>query len=114
MHDWFDKNHFVRVDLDTFLYSQKEITEFPQVFDYIYWNIWDSCQLTDEKEWNWIDRLWDKIKPGGRFILGFYDSAENNRSRVNKLKIRGYPVNEITNPFQKPHLVVWLSSKLLQ
>ena len=55
-------------DLDTL-----EAVGLPDLFTYVYWNIWDDFLFNSEAQRNAVLQAAEVVSPGGRLILGFYD-----------------------------------------
>lgn len=84
----FDVNHFIQIDLQTFLSSPStETPAFPRQFDYIYWNVWeDGCDLEEEYQERWLCKLCSMTSLGGKLLLGLYGTKEKNDIKTKKIK----------------------------
>lgn len=65
---------------------------FPGAFDYIYWNVWDNADFLQEEGQIVLRRGMELTKPGGRFVLGFYDAGGRPRidEKVSQLLTLGF------------------------
>ncbi|MEW5895026.1 MAG: radical SAM protein [Candidatus Omnitrophota bacterium] len=65
------ENHFSVLDVRDF--EKLEGRGFPGSYDYIYSNIWDSCGFQKKGQRECLLKVFSKVSPGGRLILGLYD-----------------------------------------
>jgi ribosomal protein L11 methylase PrmA len=54
-------------------------------FDFVYWNVWDDFPF-DEKGIRLLNNLMKITEAGGKTILGFYDTKENNLAKIAALQ----------------------------
>ena len=66
-----DKNNFLCISIQN-IDLLKE-TDFPNTYDYIYWNVWDNWQFDEPMQQQCLCKLPTVIAPRGHLILGFYD-----------------------------------------
>lgn len=77
----------------------KNNEQFPKNFDFIYWNVWDNWKFEKQEELDLLKKLQESTNPGGRLILGLYDTREQNSKRIEHLKkLHITPSNTIQNP----------------
>lgn len=84
---------------------------FPATFDFIYWNVWDNCTLEVDVERQWARQLLDRVKAGGRLVLGLYDTPHRNEQRVVILQtvFEGLGDVKVLQAPARPHVAVVVS-----
>ncbi len=81
-----------------------------EVYDFIYWNVWDNWQFDESEKYQQVSDLLEMVKPDGRLIMGFYDAEkDSNFNRINQLTSSGFKLNEvIENPFGYSQIVTYI------
>lgn len=87
--------HFAMLDDTTVVDSN-----FPPLFDLVYWNVWDVFALNDQRGNANFQSLKNKVARNGRLILGFYDTYDANRRKIEEQLIGNgnRPDEVIENP----------------
>jgi SAM-dependent methyltransferase len=99
-------NHFVNAPLAHLPNLSAEF--LPEAFDCVYWNVWTQETLKDEKGIEGLKELWRRTKPGGRLILGFYDTPELNQQKVEAIKSNGYQISGTLQNPEGQESLVWI------
>jgi SAM-dependent methyltransferase len=69
---------------------------WPDSFDYVYLNVWDSISLQVESERQLLLQLSTKVKRGGRFLLGLYDTESHMQERKAAIINSIFPCRQVT------------------
>ncbi len=79
---------------------------FPKNFDFVYWNVWDNYEIRHND--SLIKKLKGSTNNGGRLILGFYESKESNKKKIEQLITLGFKSSQIIeNPAGGDEMIVW-------
>jgi len=90
----------------------KHSLKLPQKFDFIYWNVWDNWTFEKPNQVAPVSSLLNMLNVGGRLILGFYDEKrENNLSRIETLKTKGYGLNRILENPEGNEVISWINNE---
>lgn len=97
------KNHFLTPE------EAKRAKEFPQQFDSVYWAVGDNLDFEKSEDMDWFGENLTNAKEGGRFIVGFYDTKENNYRRIKQLQNNGIKFSSILeNPLGGNEVIAWI------
>lgn len=82
-----DDGHFIKIELKDYLEKpQIEAPDFPDLFDFIYWNVWsDGMDFESSSDFNYITGLLRKVRVGGRLIMGFYSQRDRNNAKIQRI-----------------------------
>lgn len=80
-----------------FVLAQTKAPEnFPQAFDTVFWCVWDGLSFESARGQEYLQKIQSRVLPGGRLILGFYNSTRTEiepkleylRTRFPNLEVR--------------------------
>ncbi len=75
-------------------------------FDYIYWNVWDNYVFGPGSKVELLGPCFRQLRPGGRLILGFYESDKNKTEKIRYLVGLGF-TRALRNPYHRGEVIVW-------
>lgn len=85
-----------------------ELTE-SRIFDYVYWAVGDNVDFERQENQNWLALVRGHTAPGGRFIMGFYDTPEANQRKLTVLRARGTAFDAVLdNPAGSGEMIAWV------
>lgn len=86
---------------------------FPDSFDFVYWNVFDSFAFGDPGGYGcaFLRKLFRKVSPGGRFILAFYDAEEDATEAIRNLAAIGYRMNIVKGSGTESVIIVYIEKE---
>ncbi|MBI4088961.1 class I SAM-dependent methyltransferase [Candidatus Kaiserbacteria bacterium] len=86
--------------------------DFPKSFDQVYWAVGDNVNFREEEFQSWLAEVKALVAEGGRFILGFYDTKEENRKKIKNLEDLGIRFsNVLENPNGGNEIIAWIDTQ---
>ncbi|MBI4023317.1 methyltransferase domain-containing protein [Candidatus Berkelbacteria bacterium] len=83
----------------------------PEAYDLIYWNVWDNVSFAEPVWRERLAELASHLKPGGRLILGFYDSDPHQSSaRIIRLAEHGVQIAGTHKNPAGPERLAWIDA----
>ncbi|WP_241548468.1 class I SAM-dependent methyltransferase [Gordonia alkanivorans] len=84
---------------------------FPREFDLVYWAVGDNVDFSEAANQRWLRTIYELTAPGGRFVMGFYQSAEANQAKLAVLSALGMTFAEVVqNPSSSDELAAWIDA----
>lgn len=88
--------------------DQQLESDFPKEFDFVYWNVWSNWDFEKADAVNLLEKLRLATKNGGRLILGFYETKEENLRKIKQLEQLGYKVSgTLESSKSDEQMIVW-------
>ena len=82
---------------------------FPRQFDLVYWAVGDNIDFAEAANQRWLRSVHALTAPGGRFVMGFYESPTANRAKLDALSTCGFRFQSVVqNPQSPDELAIWI------
>lgn len=108
-HERLNEARMLFTGMSGHFYHPETPAQVPPTFDHVYWAVGDNIDFSEHCNREWLAAVERLVTPGGRLILGFYDTRARNETRVQELTEWGWHAGEvIRNDFPGEEIVCWV------
>jgi len=106
----FPTNYSNFIQLDIRNINNISSFSLPDKYDFVYWHVWDEWDLSSDEQQDIVAQAGEHVASGGRFILGFYSSREQNMERIENLENAGFKFTGLLINKYGEEIAAWIDS----